>query len=206
MSKPIHFEKVCLASQSPRRQELLLQIGVDFDVIPANINEQRLFDESPDEYVRRITLSKAEAVWSLPDYSQDYPVLASDTAVVVDNQVLGKPMDKADGKDMLRLLSGRSHQVITGVALVNAARESYQVCVSEVTFRDLSEADIERYWLTGEGKDKAGCYAIQGLAATFIANIQGSFSAVMGLPLYETCQLLDEWSIAYWPNKATAPL
>lgn len=205
MANPIHFEKICLASQSPRRQELLQQIGVSFNVIPANIDEQRLSDEKPLDYVQRITLAKASAVWNLPDYPRDCPVLASDTAVVVDEKVLGKPSDKSEGKAMLHEMSGRSHKVITGVALVFQERKSYQVCVSDVTFRTLSEADIEHYWLTGEGSDKAGCYAIQGYAASFIEKMQGSFSAVMGLPLFETCALLDQWGIAYWPHKAGLP-
>jgi septum formation protein len=201
----IPFNRICLASQSPRRQALLQQIGVSFDVFPANIDEQKQPGETPSEYVKRLSLAKALAVWQEPCFSKDRPVLASDTAVVLGDEVLGKPIDEAEGKAMLRALSGRWHQVITGVALIYGEQNSYRECISKVLFRPLSDTDIEHYWLTGEGRDKAGCYAVQGYAATFIRTIEGSFSGIMGLPLFETCELLDQWNIVYWPHQTGQP-
>ncbi|PWK47817.1 Maf family protein [Pleionea mediterranea] len=201
---PLSFNKVCLASQSPRRRQLLEQIGVEFDVQPADIDESVHNGELPQQYVERVTKAKASAIWSSPNYGRNYPVMASDTAVVVDQKILGKPQTRADGLDMLALLSGRSHQVVSGVGLLYQDRFGYRSSVTDVHFRTLTEADMHNYWSTGEGLDKAGCYGIQGLAASFIDNITGSFSGVMGLPLYETSELLTEFSVHFWLNRPTA--
>ncbi|WP_144391484.1 Maf family protein [Pleionea sediminis] len=199
----VRFNKICLASQSPRRAQLLQQIGVDYDIQPAHIDESVVGGEMALEYVERITLMKAKAIWESKDYSREYPVLASDTAVVVDGSILGKPESKESGLAMLAELSGRKHQVITGVGVVYDDEQSYVVSISDVQFRPLSLCEMEEYWSTGEGTDKAGCYAIQGLAATFIESMNGSFSGVMGLPLFETAQLLEQFNVAYWPTTQT---
>ncbi|MCO7224059.1 nucleoside triphosphate pyrophosphatase [Pleionea sp. CnH1-48] len=196
------FEKVCLASQSPRRRELLSQIGAAFDVMPADIDERQLANEAPTDYVERITKAKATAIWQAPDYHQSVPVLASDTAVINGHSILGKPVDKADGVAMLKALSGRTHWVLSGVALVWQQECYYRLSKNQVTFSELTDELIERYWQTGEGHDKAGCYAVQGMAASFIENIEGSFSAIMGLPLLETTQLLVAAGVKCWPSKA----
>ena len=201
---PLSFNKVCLASQSPRRRQLLDQIGVEFDVQPADIDESVHDGELAQDYVERVTKAKASAIWNSQDYAQNYPVLASDTAVVVDQNILGKPQTRAEGLDMLTLLSGRSHQVVSGVGLLYQERFGYRLSVTEVHFRALTESDMHNYWSTGEGLDKAGCYGIQGLAASFIDNISGSFSGVMGLPLYETSELLSEFSVRFWLNRPSA--
>lgn len=201
---PLSFNKVCLASQSPRRRQLLDQIGVEFDVQPADIDESVHEGELAQDYVERVTKAKASAIWNSQDYAQNYPVLASDTAVVVDQNILGKPQTRAEGLDMLTLLSGRSHQVVSGVGLLYQERFGYRSSVTEVHFRALTESDMHNYWSTGEGLDKAGCYGIQGLAASFIDNISGSFSGVMGLPLYETSELLSEFSVRFWLNRPSA--
>jgi len=188
-----------LASASPRRQELLRQIRVDFEVLPVEVCEHALAGESPADYVRRLATDKARtgvaelARRGLPVR----PVVGADTCVVVDGEILGKPRDRADGLAMLRRLSGRSHQVLTGIcAVAGAARgqsvEHSAVSVSTVTFSPLSELDIADYWESGEPADKAGGYAIQGLAARFIACIEGSYSGVVGLPLHELTQILQK--------------
>lgn len=197
----VHYQCLCLASQSPRRAQLLDQIGVEYEVRPANVDESVKSNEMALEYVERITLAKAQSIWSSQEYHRDYPVLASDTAVVVDGKILGKPENREHGLAMLGLLSGRKHQVLTGVGLVMGERSDYIANISDVQFRPLTEQDKSRYWATGEGLDKAGCYAIQGYAATFIESITGSFSGVMGLPLNETATLLERWNIAYWPSR-----
>lgn len=201
LNKAIVYFRVCLASQSPRRRELLKQIGVDFEVRPANIDEQRWNNEKPYDYVRRITLTKASTVWQQPGFPQDMPVLASDTAVVVDDDVLGKPENEQESVAMLSRLSGRTHQVLTGVGIMFANKREFVSVESEVTFREISEAEMRHYWKTGEGRDKAGGYAVQGLAASFVANISGSFSGVMGLPLFETSALLQQWRVAMWLSR-----
>lgn len=185
---------ICLASQSPRRRELLRQIGVTHSVLAVDVSEQRLAGENAREFVTRVALDKARAGWRALPEGQRQPVLGADTAVVVDDRVLGKPRDRDDALAMLRLLSGRSHEVLTAVAMV-AEREAVRVSASSVTFRSLSENECRAYWETGEAADKAGGYAIQGLAAVFVARLEGSYSGVMGLPLFETAQLLGEFGI-----------
>ncbi|NVJ58876.1 MAG: septum formation inhibitor Maf [Gammaproteobacteria bacterium] len=198
----IKFEQLCLASQSPRRRELLEQIGVKYFVLPADIDESIFSNEPPKTYVKRMALQKANAVLDVnPDI--ECPVLASDTAVVIGDEVLGKPADKQDGMAMLSQLSGNTHQVLTSIAMTDGKYSDCVVVESEVTFRVLSSREIEKYWMTGEGLDKAGCYAVQGLAASFITQITGSFSGVMGLPLRETSDLLSRWGVRFWLNAPT---
>jgi septum formation protein len=181
---------VYLASGSPRRRELLQQIGVPFRVVGAAIDEAVLPDETPLQYVERLAAAKAEAGW---ERSRDFahaPVLAADTAVVLDGKILGKPADGQDAEDMLRQLSGRTHEVFTAIALRTANGLQSRISRSEVTFRSIAAAEARGYWETGEPSDKAGAYAIQGLGAIFIADLRGSYSGVMGLPLFETAELL----------------
>jgi septum formation protein len=192
-----------LASASPRRRELLSQIGVPHVVTGAHIDESVHEGERPHDYVQRMARTKAETVWQ---QDGSLPVLAADTTVVLDGIVFGKPADRADALRMLRLLSGRTHEVLTAVALASgedapnrrAAGISIRVSVSSVRFRVLTEAEIEAYWETGEAKDKAGAYAVQGLAAVFIESLTGSYSGVMGLPLFETSELLRAAGVPYW--------
>jgi septum formation protein len=182
-----------LASASPRRSELLNQIGVRFRQRAVEIDETPRERESAEDYVRRVALEKARAVrGELGDH--EVLVLGADTAVVIEQRLLGKPADLAHARNMLRLLSGRSHRVLSAVALVGE-REVVRVSESAVWFRSLSDAEIDAYWQTGEPQDKAGGYAIQGLAAVFVERLEGSYSGVMGLPLYETAQLLQEFGI-----------
>ena len=181
---------VYLASGSPRRRELLQQIRVPFRVVGAAIDEAVLPDETPLQYVARLAAAKAEAGW---ERSRDFahaPVLAADTAVVLDGKILGKPVDGQDAEDMLRQLSGRTHEVFTAIALRTANGLQSRISRSEVTFRSIAAAEARGYWETGEPSDKAGAYAIQGLGAMFIADLRGSYSGVMGLPLFETAELL----------------
>lgn len=181
-----------LASASPRRQELLRQVGLEYAALPSNIIEERQADETPVEYVRRVAADKARQVarrvteHGLPAH----PVLGADTEVVVDDDILGKPRDRAHAAGMLRRLSGRTHTVLTALSLVTAGGEQNALSESRVTFADLTEAAIAHCLETGEADDKAGAYAIQGRAAAYIARLDGSYSGVMGLPLYELFEAL----------------
>ena len=181
---------IYLASGSPRRRELLRQIGVSYRLIDTAVDETALEDEAPLAYVSRVAAAKANAGWQCSREPDDAPVLAADAAVVLDGSILGKPRDQADALDMLRRLSGRSHEVLTAVALRSAAGLDGRVSRSVVTFRSIDAAEAGAYWDTGEPRDKAGAYAIQGRAAVFIADLRGSYSGVMGLPLFETAELL----------------
>jgi septum formation protein len=184
-------EFVYLASGSPRRRELLQQIGVPFRLVSAQIDESPLAAEAPLAYVSRLAAGKAEAGWQGCRGLAVAPVLAADTAVVLGGKILGKPRDQAHAENMLLELSGRTHQVLTAVALRSAAGNEIRVSRSSVTFRNLEAGEARAYCNTGEPLDKAGAYAIQGFAAVFIADLQGSFSGVMGLPLFETAALLS---------------
>ncbi|WAJ36757.1 Maf family protein [Pseudomonas sp. GOM7] len=190
-----------LASASPRRRELLVQIGVPCVTQIASIDETPLPDELPKAYVERLAREKARAGLQALGAPADAVVLGADTSVVIDDEILGKPQDFADFQQMLRRLSARTHQVMTAVALVSREREVAQVVSSDVTFRALSEAEIAAYWASGEPCDKAGGYGIQGLAAVFVSRIEGSYSAVVGLPLCETAQLLGDFGIACWQTR-----
>lgn len=181
---------IYLASASPRRSALLDQIGVSHRVAPVAVDETVASDETPEHYVSRLAALKAETLWQRLPAAQRLPVLGSDTAVVIDNVILGKPMDENDCVRMLQLLSGRTHQVHTAVALRSAAGNDLRLSISEVTFRELTQMEMRDYWRTGEPADKAGGYAVQGRAAIFISRIAGSYSGIMGLPLYETGELL----------------
>ncbi len=182
---------IVLASASPRRLELLRQIGIEPIVRPAHIDESRR-EESAEAYVKRMALEKAQAIAA--DLGDDSMiVLGADTAVVLDEATFGKPRDAADAAAMLHRLSGRTHQVLSAVALVRGDRQAVRLSETAVRFRVLDAAEIAAYWRTGEPADKAGSYAIQGRAAMFIEEIHGSCSGVAGLPLYETAQLLKEF-------------
>ena len=190
-----------LASQSPRRRELLTQVGISFDVLAVDIDESIQKNEIPEDYVVRLAKEKTLAGWN-SNKTKIKTVLGSDTAVVIDNELLGKPKNNADAKRMLGLLSGKTHQVMTSVALAVPYGNSTEpelisvISVSDVTFKKLSSAEIQEYVHTGECDDKAGSYAIQGLAAAFITHLSGSYSGVMGLPLYETIELLNKAGIS----------
>lgn len=191
---------IYLASASPRRRELLIQIGVRYRLLDVSIDETRLDDEAPDAYVRRVARDKARAGLELIDPAAPRPVLGADTVIVIDDKILGKPQDREEAIAMLQQLSGRTHQVLSGVALIDHD-ERNALNVSQVTFRELSRAECERYWQTGESQGKAGAYAIQGYAAAFIRELYGSYSGVMGLPLYETAQLLQQAGVELFPNQ-----
>jgi septum formation protein len=190
---------IYLASGSPRRRELLQQIGVPFRVVGAIVDEAVLAGEASEAYVARLAAAKAEAGWE-HQHVLRAPVLAADTAVVVDGKILGKPMDRPEGEGMLRQLSGRTHVVLTAIALRTTSGLRSRISRSEVTFRALAADEIRSYWESGEPGDKAGAYAIQGRAAVFIADLRGSFSGVMGLPLFETAELLRDAGVAPWQS------
>jgi septum formation protein len=181
---------IYLASASPRRSALLAQIGVPHDVRPVDIDESIAPGETPAAYVERLAAEKADALWQRLDGAERRPVLGADTSVAIDGDIMGKPRDERDAAEMLRRLSARTHQVYTAVALRHEGGCETRLSVSEVSFRELEEAEIAAYWRTGEPADKAGAYAVQGLAALFIERIAGSFSGIMGLPVFETGQLL----------------
>lgn len=185
-----------LASQSPRRRELLARLGVSFERIDVDVPEVRASGEPPVDYVRRVAREKAGAGLLEVVAVADACVLGADTEVVLDDEVFGKPRDAADAAAMLRRLSGRTHQVISAVSLVSAGREMQAVSCSQVTFAGLSDEDIAAYVASGEPMGRAGAYAIQGGAERFVTRLDGSFSGVMGLPLHETMQLLRESGIA----------
>ena len=193
-----------LASASPRRRELLTQIGVAFVTRVQPIDETPQPAEAPAAYVERLALAKAQAVLATLDDRHAAVVLGSDTAVVLDGRILGKPVDREDGLATLAALAGREHQVLTAVALVSATRAEARVVSSTVRFKPLTQAQIEAYWATGEPCDKAGSYGIQGLAAVFVSQMQGSYSAVVGLPLCETAELLAQFAIPCWQKTASA--
>lgn len=176
-----------LASVSPRRRELLEQIGVAHVVSGADIDESVRPGEAPADYVVRMACLKAHAVRAR---GGELPVLAADTTVVIDGLILAKPRDRAECLAMLGRLSGRTHQVLTAVALATAAGIAFRLSASEVRLRTVTAEECAAYWQTGEPRDKAGGYAIQGRGALFIEHLSGSYSGVMGLPLFETGQLL----------------
>lgn len=183
-------KKLILASASPRRAELLNQMGIEFDTYPVDIDETPLMDELPQDYVKRLAVEKAEAAKEF--FKQgDVLVLGSDTSVIVGGNILGKPVDKSHAFEMLKQLSATTHKVLTSIAIVGVETVSI-ISESEVTFKRLNNDDLEWYWATGEPLGKAGAYAIQGKAAQFITCLKGSFSGVMGLPIYETSQLLEQ--------------
>jgi septum formation protein len=201
-------QRIYLASRSPRRRDLLKQIGVPFELLllredmrrGPDVDETPLPEESPGVYVLRMARAKGEmavrqiALRGLPQR----PALAADTTVVFDGQILGKPDDATHAARMLRALSGREHQVLTAVAVALKEHVETQISVSSVWFRELSETDIRRYCASGEPLDKAGAYGIQGRAGAFVTRITGSYSGIMGLPLAETAELLQKFNVAVW--------
>ncbi len=189
-----HTPQLYLASASPRRQDILQQMGLVFSVVAQNIEEQYQPDESAQDYVLRLAVEKSkDGLKGLP--RQNIPVLGADTIVAVDGKILEKPENREHGIEMLLSLSGRTHQVMTAVALSNENKIQSSFSVSEVLFAPLSRKICENYWQTGEPVDKAGSYAVQGQGALFIKNINGSYSGVMGLPIYETGLLLNQFGI-----------
>lgn len=183
---------IILASASPRRSELLRQVGFDFEVIPSQTDEQEIAGESPEQHVIRLSLDKAREVSTRDDIDGRW-VIGSDTIVLCDNQILGKPADNADAARMLRSLSGRTHQVLSGYAILDRGTGENRAAAvtTRVTFRSLTDAEITGYIATGEPHDKAGSYAIQGLGAFMVSRIEGSYSNVVGLPLCEVVQALE---------------
>jgi septum formation protein len=189
---------IYLASGSPRRRELLRQIGVTFRVIGAELDETAFQGESALAYVSRLAQAKARVGWERSRDLGTAPVLAADTAVVLDTRILGKPAGLNDAMAMLLELSGRAHEVLTAVALRTTAGLDLAVSHSTVTFRSIDPSEARAYWETGEPSDKAGAYAIQGFAAIFISDLKGSYSGVMGLPLFETAALLKAAGVTCW--------
>ncbi|MEL7941578.1 Maf family protein [Pseudomonas delhiensis] len=189
-----------LASSSPRRRELLTQIGLSFHLVSGNIDETPEDGETPAAYVERLARGKALAGLTMLAQRPDVCVLGADTAVVLDGRILGKPKDYDDSLAMLSALSGRQHQVLTAVAVADRDRCEVRVVASTVSFRRIGEAEAQAYWATGEPQDKAGGYAIQGLAAIFVNRVEGSYSGVVGLPLCETAELLADFAIPCWQS------
>jgi septum formation protein len=209
MTISVQNRRLYLASQSPRRAELLQQISVEFSCISSSVDETPMSNEVPEVYVSRLAIAKARAGWQQMkrDRLPPLPILAADTTVVLGGQILGKPTDRNHGVSMLTSLSGATHKVMTGVCLYYGSDDvgvidkgSVQsdeivlakVNMTEVTFRPLTVSEIEAYWHTGEPLGKAGAYAIQGLAAIYIDRIEGSYSSVVGLPLSTSYQLLEQ--------------
>lgn len=191
-----------LASASPRRAELLAQVGVPFTTCPADIDETPLPGEAPDAYVGRMARDKARIV------AQQAPgqlVLGSDTSVVLEGAILGKPSDEADARATLKRLSGQTHQVLTAVALIRDAECRATLVITDVSFRTLEPDEIDAYLATGEPMDKAGSYGIQGLGGIFVRELKGSYSAVVGLPLQETAALLADAGCPVWKHWPHSP-
>jgi septum formation protein len=189
-------KRLVLASASPRRKSLLAQLGVNFEVVSADIDETVLSAEEPSDYVSRLALEKCEKVFD--ELPKGHVVIGSDTSVVVDQQILGKPQCKEDAVSMLMQLSGRWHQVLTAVAIKDENKTRQIIVGAEVEFCTLTEDDCLKYWHTKEPQDKAGSYAIQGIGARFVKQIKGSNSAIVGLPVSQVADLLDEFGVEYW--------
>lgn len=184
---------IVLASQSPRRADLLRQMGLDFTVVVTDVDESHLPGESPETYTQRLACAKAQA-----GYLDATVTLGADTCVVIDNEILGKPCGPRHAQEMLLQLSGRTHTVITGVAGFDGERFESKVVTTRVRFCDISSADAKAYWATGEPSDKAGSYGIQGIGGIFAEHVEGSYSAVVGLPIRETEAVLRLFNIDTW--------
>ncbi|WP_066014378.1 Maf family protein [Endozoicomonas atrinae] len=191
---------IYLASQSPRRAELLQQIGVSFHKLACEIDETPIPGEVPSEYVLRMAREKAATGWQelLTLDSPKMPLLAADTTVVCNDQILGKPQSSDDARRMLAMLSGSTHQVMTAVAVTDGRQLQSELSVTDVVFNDLSSQLIDDYIASGESTDKAGAYGIQGYGAVLVASMSGSYSAVVGLPLMETSRLLTQFNVPFW--------
>ena len=188
--------QLLLASASPRRSDLLKQMGVRFEVLSVDIDESRRGDESPLEYVSRLAREKAQA--GFQRQNGQLPSLGADTVVVFDGQIFGKPRDQKHAEEMLMTLSGKVHSVFTAVAVDNGLDTALTVSETLVEFRTISQSECLIYWRTGEPEGKAGAYAIQGRGGIFVEKLEGSYSAVVGLPLAETEQLLNKFSVPLW--------
>jgi septum formation protein len=188
--------RLFLASTSPRRRELLQQLGLSFDVLKIDVDETRRADETPEAYVERLARDKAHA--GLAQVSAGAVVIAADTTVALANDELGKPASLAEAYAMWARLSGQTHRVLTGVAVATAARMESGVVTTQVHFRDITMAEQTAYWASGEPQDKAGGYAIQGKGAVFVRGIEGSYSNVVGLPLAETAAMLASFGFSIW--------
>ena len=197
------FAQLYLASTSPRRKELLQQIGVKFKILALSVDESVCSGESAETYVERVALKKARAVKKILSMDNCI-VLAADTAVVIEGKILGKPLDKDHALAMLQSLSGKTHKVITSLALIGDNETCSRTCITEVSFKTLKETECELYWHTGEPRDKAGAYGIQGKGAVFVESITGSYSNVVGLPLKETAELLSYFNVPFWLDDAEA--
>lgn len=189
---------VYLASVSPRRRQLLGQLGLAYEPVAVNVDETPVEGETGDDYVCRLALAKARAA-APRDFLRGV-VLAADTAVVLDGEILGKPVDEADGRRMLTRLAGRTHEVFTAAAALDGEREEVAISRTSVRFRAISASEFAAYWASGEPRDKAGAYGIQGLGAIFVAEIHGSYSGVMGLPLFETARMLESFGYRFLGN------
>ncbi len=187
------MQRIILASASPRRRELLDQIGIHYHVKAVDIDESVMAGESAEALVQRLAIEKAEAAWQ-EEHDNNTVVLGADTLGVLNDQLLVKPKDYQHAHQMLSAMSGNSHSILSAVALRHEKGCSVKLNVNNVTFKTLTDEEIHAYWESGEPQDKAGAYAIQGYAAVFIKRIEGSYSGVMGLPLYETKQLLNRYS------------
>jgi len=196
---------VCLASASPRRRELLGQLGIGCVAVPADVDESPRAGEEAAAHVLRLARAKARQVWARAGGPGARPVVAADTVVSAGGQLLGKPRDLADCQRMFALYSGRTHEVLTAVAVISPAGEDTALSRSEVSFRVVEPAEVEAYWRTGEPADKAGGYAIQGLAAAFIRDLRGSYSGVVGLPLFEVAGLLRAHGVVVPGGGGAAP-
>jgi septum formation protein len=192
------YDSIVLASASARRSQLLTQIGVRHRSVAADVDETPRPGEPADRYVRRLAEDKALAIVRAAGDAPDRPVLAADTTVVLDARIFGKPADEADCIAMLGALGGRRHAVLTALALWHDGQLRQALSTSHVTFREIGPDEGRRYWASGEPAGKAGAYAIQGLGAVFVERLEGSFSGVMGLPLYETAALLDAAGVLRW--------
>jgi septum formation protein len=191
------MKQLILASQSPRRKELLSQLGYQFITLAADIDETVQVNEDAYDYVTRLANEKAQAIFATLPYERqvDSIVIGSDTSVVIENEILGKPADEAECIAMLQRLENKQHQVLTAVAVISHNQQCETIATlveTQVQFKPLSLGEIKRYWSTGEPCDKAGSYAIQGIGGQFVTTINGSYSAVVGLPLYETVELLNQ--------------
>lgn len=192
-------DTVFLASGSPRRRELLAQLGVRTEVVMVDVDETPHQRETPESYTSRLALAKARAGWQkVAARASGRPVLGADTVVVCERDILGKPRDRQEAAAILHRLSARTHKVLTAVALMQGDRIATALSMTDVSFKALTADEIERYCATGEPDDKAGAYGIQGFGAAFVTHIHGSYSGVVGLPLAETAQLLTRFGVPIW--------
>ncbi len=191
--------ELVLASASPRRAALLAQVGIECSIRPSDIDESVIPNESPRDYVERLALAKARAAAVSPDTV----VLGADTIVVLDGRILGKPESKEQGCKMLIQLSNRTHEVLTGVAVVCGDQQEVQCVSASVEFAELTPEIVDRYWQSGECSDKAGAYGIQGIGSVFVKRITGSYGAIVGLPLFEVEQMLQRFSVDTWAGRCS---